>query len=230
MFLRTNSKTFVNLKTKERLKMNIIAFLVTYARKHLFGTSNGHEPSPELRLAAAAKEFDAVLLGLSPHVDEMLKQKAEVRAKTLGYFACIGDPNLQARVTALDMAEDKLDHLVNQNIRRLSDLADRYAGLTAEHAYQNLVFADWGAEANALQKSAQMQLVRHRKEFTDMVAQVRFGKNVALPDDGYLQERLRLLRSRAKFRRSGMSYSTEKEEATSISRNLMNKNAHLGSW
>lgn len=222
--------------------MNIFPLVATYAPKHLFGTSDGQEPSPEpspepssepsseLRLAAAAKSFDVVLLGLSALVDEMLKQKAEVKAKTLDLIAGLISPNHKELVTALELAEDKLVYLVNLIDRWLTDLRDHAVSGTAEHTYQSLVFADWGAEANALNRAARKQLAVHKKEFTDKLAQVRFGKNIALPDDRFLEEQIRLLREKAKFQRSGMTYSTEVAEATSISRNLMRIDPNVYPW
>lgn len=214
--------------------MNIIAFLVMHARKQLFGTNNGHEPSPEpsseLRLATAAKSFDVVLLELHAHIHEMFKQRTEVRGRTLAYLAGIGAPNHMARVTALDLAEDKLDHLVSQNIRRLADLTDRYAGVAAEHTYQNLIFAKWGAEANALSKSAKIQLMRHRQDFTTKVEQVRSGKTITLPADRFAEEQIRLLRARADTRRSGMTYCVGQEDSSAPYLDMINQTAHMCSW
>lgn len=194
------------------------------------------QPRFELRFEEALKAFDIAALELSPGIAEMFEQRAKVRALSLAYLNGIGEPHHQTRAAELDQAEDKLNHLVGQNIGRLAVLRDRYVCVAAVYTCQSLVAEQSGTAPTALHKAAGAQLNIRLKAFTDKVAQIRRGREIEMPQSVHSEEQLRLLRESAALRQSGMMYSIEKEDSikkedtTAATQDLMNLNAHMCSW
>ena len=208
-------------------------------------------PSPEIRFSKVAKNFDSELQRLFEPFAEMLKIKSEVQEKTAAYLAGINTGTRPDLAKALDLAEDKLVSAVFYNTRRLAELRDRFASLTAEQAYQNLNFKKYCAGPNSLSLATAQEMLRHKNAFEVIYLTLRQATEIELTVEMHTVEHLGLLNARAAMRKSGISYQVHfansaasqfdrlrqelndkknQEDTTAAYRQSMDLNAHMCSW